>query len=120
MQITLGKNTYSLENADKVRRVLQGEKHGSRVISRGLGNKADPKDIIAEYDKRGGLITGKEGQKVKTGCFWDFEERKAFASPKVVYTFRVNGEIVEIEEGQDVPMNIQAAVTVEKKKKGKK
>ena len=30
--------------------------------------------ILAEYDKRAGLIT-KDGEKVETGTFWDFENK---------------------------------------------
>lgn len=115
-KVTIGKTEFTLVNADKVRRVLEGEKNGSRVVFKGLGSKPDPMQLIAEYDRRAGLIRGRDGAAVKTGCFWDFENGEPFADPKVVYIFRVNGEVVELGEDEERPMQVQAAVAAEAQK----
>ena len=67
---------FLLYNHDKFNRVVDGiVGPGGRAMG-GLGKDAPAEMIIAEYDKLGGLIKTKDGQKVETGMFYDFENRK--------------------------------------------
>lgn len=73
---------------------------------------ADESTILVEYDRLGGLIT-KGGQKVKSGCFYDFKTKKAFPEPKVVFVYSVNGRIVDVPEGTQLPGEVRAAQILE-------
>lgn len=102
---------YDLSNPEKLERAL----HGTIVTG---GNKVggvaredgtfDDDALLAEYDKLGGLIT-KGTDKVKTGSFYDFANKKPFANPKVIFTYRVNDKVVEVEEGVELPGVVKAA-----------
>ena len=68
---------YQLVNDEKLDRAINGNlTQGGKLIG-GVGLDATDEQILAEYDKLGGLIK-KDGLKVKQGCFWDVEEKKAF------------------------------------------
>lgn len=114
MEIELKQGTFKLVNEDKVRRVIEGQTDSRGKKLKGLGKGAEAKEIIVGYDKIGGLIRGKDGAKVKTGCFYDFENQCAFETPKIVYTFIVNGKNVELDSEEEVPMEVKASI---KKKK---
>ena len=49
----------------------------------GLGKDASAEAILAEYDKLAGTIRTKDGVKVETGSFWDFENKCARKEPLV-------------------------------------
>ena len=107
--------TFELMNPDKVTRVIDGETNDKGEIVGGLGADADTVDILKLYDKKGGLIRGKEGSKVKTGSFFDFvgEKRgKPRKEPEVAYVFTINGKQVEYAEGADKPLELRAAELV--------
>jgi len=123
--VKVKQGTFHLVNANKVRRVIEGKTDGRGGLVPGLGPDAADEDIIVEYDKIAGLIRGKEAAKVKTGCFYDFDRKEAASNPKVVYTFRINGRVVEVEDGETFPLEVQAAQVAEdeaqeEKKKPKK
>ena len=82
---------YSLVNEDKLNRAMFGTPIGTNgEMKGGVGEDADPSDIIVEYDRLGGLVLmGKH--KVKTGGFWDFKGKKAVAKPKPMLIFNING-----------------------------
>jgi hypothetical protein len=125
---------FELVNEEKVERAINGtvnslnEKIGGIIAEDGT---YDENELLAEYDKLGGLIT-KEGDRVKTGSFYDFRNKKMLSKPNIVFIYNVNGKIVEVEDGKELPGIVKAArelerieneeveEKVEKKKKGKK
>jgi len=115
---------YELYNEQKVDRVINGAPNDKGEVVGGIGEDAPEELILAEYDKLGGYIRGKDGAKVKTGSFYDFKAKKPKEKPEVIYQFRVNGHNIEIAEGEELPMDVQAAqvaeVQVEEKKKTRK
>lgn len=76
------------------------------------GPEATDSTILAFYDKLGGLIT-KGGQQIKTGCFWDAKLKKPFVEPKVIYIYSVNGSIVEVPEGTELPGLVRAQMILD-------
>jgi hypothetical protein len=92
-----------------------------------LPESASDQDILVAYDKLGGLIT-KGGQKIKTGCFYNPKTKAAVVDPKAVYLYAVNGRIIEVPEGSELPGEVRAAKILEeednkeraKNSKGKK
>lgn len=81
-----------------------------------IGEDASDQDLLVAYDRLGGLIT-KEGQKIKTGCFYDVKSKKAFAKPKLIYLYSVSGRIVEVPEGTELPGEVRAANILAKEAK---
>ena len=115
MKVTIkGVGEFSLVNDGKLGRVLDGTSSSDGSLLKGLGKDADHGAIIAAYDKIAGLITGKEGANVKIGCFYDFENKKAFDKPEVIYVFRVGKKSVEVKAGDAVPLEAQAVEAVKK------
>jgi len=111
--------TFELVNEDKVERVVVGTTNSEGAFVNGLGEDADPLDILTEYDRQGGLIRGREGQKVKTGSFFDFKRKAARKAPEIVYVFRVNGQSVELPEDQEPTLEQKAATTKKRATKKK-
>lgn len=89
---------FELVNEVKVDRVIRGTLISGKVKG-GIGKDAKPEDILAHYDKLGGLIL-KDGVKVKTGCFWNVKEGKPFENPKVIFVTELDGEILEVGEAE--------------------
>jgi hypothetical protein len=103
------KDGFKLENQTKLERAKEK-----------LPEDASEKDVVAAYDKLGGLIT-KEGQKVKTGCFYNPKTKTAIAEPKVIYLYSVSGRIVEVPEGNELPGEVRAAnILAEEAQKARK
>lgn len=90
-------NGYKLENSIKIQRAEST-----------LGADFTENDLLVAYDKLGGLIT-KGGQKIKTGCFYDTKRKAAAVKPVPVYLYNVNGHIVEVPEGTELPGEVRAA-----------
>lgn len=61
MSVNHSPKGYVLENRDKAAQAAEAADK----------NKTD---ILAEYDKRGGLIRTEKGEVVPAGTFWDFEK----------------------------------------------
>lgn len=102
-------NGYSLINGEKYDRVINGSMGRNNEMINALGVDASPEDVIAHYDKLGGLIR-KGKHTVKMGSFWDFKKRAPHATPKPVLVFRdLMGETVEIAVGEEIPIEVQAA-----------
>lgn len=102
---------FELVNEEKANRALNGTQRGDGTMFGGIikeDGSYDDNALLAEYDKLGGLIT-KNGDKVKTGSFYDFKTRKALKEPKVVFEFFVNGKFVEVPEGVEMPGEVKAA-----------
>lgn len=110
-------NGYTLANPDKLHRAIFGSIAERGEAKSGVGEDAKPAEVLAAYDKLGGLIR-KGSAKVKTGCFWDFENNCAFAKPKAILVFHdLKGRSVELPEGEEVPVEIQAAEKIRKEEK---
>ena len=118
---------YVLVNVDKFERVVYGSMAAQGRLANGIGENASDEDKLAAYDRLGGLIL-KDGRKLKTGCFWNFEKRfehfsssNVIKSPVVVFLLKdLGGKEVEVAEGKEIPLEIKAAEQVEKIKKSKK
>lgn len=112
---------YTLINDEKVDRAINGwiDKNGD--LSGGVGEDASDEVKLAAYDRIGGLIRNKNGDKVKNGCFCDYKESKKvnkpvpYENPKVILEFNVQKivkkniarEVVEVPENEELPMEIQ-------------
>lgn len=107
---------FVLENEEKIDRAINGTPGRGGVPQGGVGKDAKPEVLLAEYDRLGGLVT-KGGRKIKTGSFFSFKDKKPRTEPEVVYELRdLDGNKVELKEGEDVPVEVIAA---EKRNKGK-
>lgn len=110
---------FTLSNEEKLDRAINGTVTDRGSLSGGVGRDASEEDIIAEYDRLGGLIR-KGKYKVKMGCFYDFPNKKPFAKPKPVLQFSVNDEIVEVPADEPLPLEVRAAEQLKEKKAAKK
>lgn len=90
-----------LENTTKLERAKTN-------LQAKLGEDVSNSDILVEYDRLGGLLT-RGGQKIKTGCFYDAKNKKAFPEPKIIFIYTVNGHIVEVPDGAELPGEVRAA-----------
>lgn len=108
---------YVLANPEKVDRAINGTVGAGGQPRGGVGPEAKPAAIIAEYDRLGGhIITADGGYKVKPGSFYDFKNKKAIAKPEPMLTFRIDGEDIEVDEGEPLPMEVRASQAAAKKK----
>lgn len=102
-------NGFSLVNEEKLGRAIEGSPGKEGKATGGVGREASPEAVLAEYDRLGGLVL-KGGRKIKTGSFYNFEERAPRAVPEVVYELRdLDGNKVELKEGEEVPVEVKAA-----------
>ncbi len=99
---------YIIADKDKFERAINGTMSQAGELKGGVGEGAEDLAKIAEYDRLGGLIL-KGKNKVKTGSFYDFKAKKPRTKPEVTLTFRVDGEIVDIKDGEGVPLEVQAS-----------
>lgn len=103
---------YELVNEEKVERAIYGSVGAKGVHVGGVGADAAPEAILAEYDKLAGYVRV-DGNKVKTGSFYDFDKRQPRTTPEVVFVFSVNGKTVEVPEGEALPLEVRAAQILE-------
>lgn len=111
---------YKLENPDKIQRALHGSPNDKGMPVGGVANAEGSFDgdaLLAEYDRIGGFISNKDGDKVRTGSFYDFANRKPREKADVELEFKVNGETVFIKEGKELPGMVRAVRQVEEEKK---
>ena len=106
---------FSLENEDKIYRVIHGSmgRGGVEVgglLSEFLEEEKIPQELLlAHYDRLGGFIT-LDGAKVETGSFWDIKAKKPRAKAEVVRLFRdLRGRVVKLKEGEEKPVEVVAA-----------
>jgi hypothetical protein len=107
---------YVLENPDKINRALNGSPNAQGVFVGGVlkgDGTYDDAALLAEYDRIGGYMT-KGGDKVRTGSFFDFQNKKARVDAKVELEFRVNGEVVYVPAEKEKPAVVKAAAAVKK------
>lgn len=74
---------FVVYNPDKLHRAINGSTTSRGSMEGGVGKDASPEAILAEYDRLGGLIKTKGGQKVAIGSFYDFEAGKPRKEPTV-------------------------------------
>lgn len=108
--------SYTLANADKVDRAINGTVVSQGRLTGGVGADAKPAAILAEYDRIGGLILKDGKYKVKTGSFYDIKGKKPHAKPKPKLVFTVNGETVEVDADKPLPLEVQAAQLADEKR----
>lgn len=91
---------YLLCNHDKLERVINGVVGQGGKLAGGLGKDAAPEAIIAEYDRLGGLILTKDGEKVAIGSFYDFENKTPRNAPLIIRekSKKGNGPQVNVTE----------------------
>jgi len=102
---------FTLVNADKVQRALEGQPTPSGENKGGIARpdgSYDDMELLAEYDRMGGLIK-KGTDNLKVGSFWDFKAKKPHAEPKVVFLYRVNGQLIEVPDGSELPGLVKAS-----------
>lgn len=100
---------YEIVNDEKWNRAVEGSMGKEGKLENGVGEDASDELKLAAYDKLGGLIR-KDGHKVKTGSFFDFEEQAPRGIPNVLLVFRdLEGNIIELPEAAEIPMEVRAA-----------
>lgn len=112
---------FKLHNPQKVERAMYGTPNEKGELSGGVAKEDGTYDeaaLLAEYDRLGGYIT-RGTDKVKTGSFYDFRNKKPFEKPEIAFLFRVNGEEVEVPEGSELPGEVKASRILEESKKKK-
>lgn len=113
---------FVLDNPDKVLRALDGtqDNHGRFVGGvRKPDGKYDDDELLAEYDRIGGLILKGE-DKVRTGSFYDFVARTPRKEAKVEFEYRVNGDLIFVPAESEKPVKVKAAQIAKKEKAAKK
>jgi len=89
---------FFLVNNEKVDRVIKGVPGQTGELIGGLGENAPIEQILALYDKTGGLILDKENRKLAHGCFWDFQKKKPKDPPEIAYRDDIGPKTINIRE----------------------
>jgi len=110
---------YVIQNDSKYQRAVYGSPNARGEMSGGVGEKATEGEKLAAYDRLGGLILS-GGRKIKTGSFWDFKKNKRVENPEPIIQIRVDGELFEYPEGKELPLEVKAKETLDKRRKDKK
>lgn len=110
---------YVIQNDSKYIRAVNGSPNSLGALSGGVGEKATEGDKLAAYDRLGGLILF-NGRKIKNGSFWDFKKNKRVEKPKPIIQIRVDGELFEYSVDKELPLEVRAKETLDKRKKDKK
>lgn len=98
---------FKLTNEDKAHRAIHGNVTRAGQSTGGVGEKATEEQILAEYDRLGGHVT-LDGDRVKTGSFYDFKSKKPRDPAVVVLQFPINGQTIEVRAGKALPMEVIA------------
>ena len=107
---------YTVSNYDKFHRAIYGSVGKEGKLYGGVGEDASDLEKLAAYDKTGGLIL-KGKAKVKTGSFYDFENKKPREEAEVLLIFKdIEGNTVELTEGEAKPVEVIAAEKIAEKK----
>ncbi len=102
-------NGFIAENSEKWNRAVHGSMGAEGTLNGGVGENASGEEKLAAYDKLGGYIT-KGGRKVKMGSFYDFKAKAKKDKPEVVLVFRdLEGNNIEVPEGDEVPLEARVA-----------
>lgn len=98
-KIKVKEGVFELVNENKYRVAVEGDGNSFE----GLGSGASPYAILAEYDRRGGLVK-LNGKKLETGCFYDFKAKKPRAKPVIAVKVKSKtkaGTVVEKTNGSN-------------------
>jgi hypothetical protein len=122
------KSGYTLVNAEKVDRALNGILKADSTRVGGVGKGAYQEsgvwkrdgvelneeeiaklefDLLAEYDKHSGFIK-RGSDKVENGSFYDFKGRQPRKEPKVNFIYRFGNKVVKVPDGKELPGEIKA------------
>ena len=119
-------NGYVCQNVEKLNRVIYGTPGKEGQMEGGLLKEGiqledlKDEDILATYDKLGGLILNKDGRKVETGSFFNFQRKQIIEKPEPILVLNsLDGTTVRIKEGSDVPLEVKVAESMKKKGKRK-
>lgn len=111
---------FDLVNDEKVERALHGNIGAEGKLVGGVGDDASPEAILSEYDRLGGLVR-KGKYNVKMGVFYDFEKQKPREEFEVVFVMKaLDGDTVEVADGEPIPMEVKAAEAKKEKEAKKK
>lgn len=94
-------NNFILDNSEKVSRAINGVSFRHKGIvekNGGLPKDHTPEQLLAEYDRLGGLILTKDNIKVKNGSFYDFEKKQPRKEPDIKFITNVDGDEIEVDE----------------------
>ncbi len=109
-------NGFTVANKDKFERAVNGTIGPQGALVGGVGEDATPEAKLAEYDRLGGLIL-KGKYKVKTGSFYDFDKKTAFAKPKPVLVLHdLEGNTIDHPLDEEIPIEVLAAEKIADKK----
>lgn len=109
-------NGFTLVNEDKVNRAIFGTLGRGGALEGGVGEDASDAAKLAEYDRLGGLVR-KDGRKVKTGSFYNFEGKAPHKKPVITLVMRdLEGNEVELGEDEAIPVEVQAADKIAERK----
>lgn len=108
---------FELADPVKLEMAINGTMTRGGELKGGVGQDASEDDIIAEYDRLGGLI--KKGKyTVKIGSFYDFKGKAPHKKSQVGFIFRnLEGDVVEIKDGEEVPLEVVAAEKIQENKR---
>lgn len=112
---------FSLMNMDKVGRALDGTPNDKGMPVGGIRKEDgsyENSELLAEYDRMGGLIRKGE-DKVKTGSFYDFQNRRPREKAVVEFVYNVNGKFVTVSADKEMPGEVKAVKKVKKEAKKK-
>lgn len=115
-------NGFTLINPDKVNRALDGAMNERGQFLGGVRRQDgtyDKAELLAEYDRIGGLIK-KGDDKVRMGSFYDFKTRRPRTEPNVEFEFRVNGEVIIVPAEEEKPNKVKAVQLAEKVEREKR
>lgn len=102
-------------NEEKVNRTIHGSQTSKGELKGGVGEGEGEEwenKVLAEYDRLGGLIR-LNGDRVKTGSFYDFKGRKPLEESNVMLQFNVNGKVMEVSADEPLPPLVRAAKAAE-------
>lgn len=123
---------YELAGQEKLDRVVLGKQNRLGQLEGGLGlysddgtvvdsegNPVDENEILARYDREGGLIL-KDSIKIKNGAFWDSKFKRARKEPDIWYLFPVGaGDFVEVRDPKELGKAIQTIEAAKQEKVAK-
>lgn len=112
MELPTHAGGYELVNTDKVERALVGTVAKTGALTGGVqqpDGSYDDSALLAAYDKLGGLIRTANGDRVKSGSFYDYAARAPRVKPDVKLVFNVNGRVMEVAHGDALPPIVEAA-----------
>ena len=94
---------YLLVNHEKLDRVINGVLGREGRLEGGLGQGANDAAVLAQYDKLGGLVMTSEGEKLATGSFYDFANKKPREKPAPVAKVESKAKTGTENVGDDEP-----------------